>query len=366
MKPSDNPAVPMRDSKGSQAALAGARCGCYAEAMKRFGQAPCRSLFFHGFRRLCSKPVPFFHSLEVWGWLLLSMLAVSNAFASETIQVVAQQGKVTVRRGDQTLMVYQSEPNPYKVYVHSLMTPAGRQILRDSPGDHVHHRSLMYAIGVDGVDFWHEAPSARPGSQIPIGSLTTRSASSNGRWQASIRQDIDWKDFDGQVLLRETRRLNLDGGTLPDATLLVWDSQFRTPEGRDQVELWGQHYFGLGLRMIPSMDQGAKVLRSTEDDAREVRGTERLWTGPWCGLTAMADGHPVTVAMFDHPENVPATWFTMTGPFAYLSATLGWDDEKKTLTADAPLRLRYAVVLWDGEKSPAEIADAYSRWIEQQ
>ncbi len=332
MKPISKPTVPMRDSKGSRTARG-----------------------IHGCR------------LGAWGgWLLVSMLAISSAIGSDRTHVAAEQGTVTVRRGDQTLLVYQSEPNPYKVYVHSLMTPAGRQILRDSPDDHVHHRSLMYAIGVDGVDFWHEAPSARPGRQIPTGSLTTRSASSNGRWQTTIEQDIDWKDADDQVLLRETRRLNLDGGTLPDATLLVWDSQLSTPEGKDQVELWGRHYFGLGLRMIQSMDQGGKVLRSTEEADQAVRGTEQLSTGPWCGVTAAADGHPVTVAMFDHPENRPqATWFTMTGPFAYLSATLGWNDEKIALTAEAPLRLRYAVVLWDGEKSPAEIAEAYSLWVGQ-
>lgn len=331
MKPANDPAVSMCDSKGSQA-------NPDARPRLRYG---------------------------LWGWLLVSVLSISNAIASDRIQVAAEQGTVTVRRGDQTVMVYQSEPNPYKVYVHSLMTPAGRQVLRDSPDDHLHHRSLMYAIGVNDVDFWHEAPAGRPGSQIPTGSLAAQSSSSNGRWQTTIQQDIDWKDVDGQVLLQETRRLNLDGGTLPDATLLVWDSQLRAPKGKDQVELWGRHYFGLGLRMIRSMDQGAKVLRPTEDAEQQVRGTERLSTGPWCGLTAMADGHPVTIAMFDHPENVPATWFTMTGPFAYLSATLGWNDEKRTLTADAPLRLRYAVVLWDGEKSPAEIAEAYSRWVGQ-
>lgn len=295
--------------------------------------------------------------------MFVAVFAAYGDQPSHAIQVVAEQGSVTVRHGDRQVLVYQSTPNPFKVYVQSLTTPAGRQILRDSPHDHIHHRSLMYAVGVDGVDFWQENPEARPGKQVPVGDLSCRSASSNGRWQATIEQQIDWQDADGQVLMHEARRLRVDGGTLPDATLLVWDSQFRTPSGKPQVELWGRHYFGLGLRMITSMDQGGRVLSPTENEGEVVRGTERLLTGPWCAYTAAADGHPVTVAMFDHPENRPqAVWFTMTGPFAYLSATLGLKDTKLVLPADSPLRLRYAVVLWDGEKSPAEIAQAYKQW----
>lgn len=297
--------------------------------------------------------------LAVFAWI-----GGAAADGAEAIRVVAQEGSVKIRSGDRELLVYQSAPNPYKVYVQSLATPAGRQILRDSPHDHIHHRALMYAMGVDGVDFWGEAPQGRHGKQIPVGETRSRAEMVNGRWQATIEQEIDWRDADGQVLLRESRRLHLDGSTLRGgATLLVWDSQFRTPVGKQQVELWGRHYFGLGLRMVASMDQGGKLLTPTDVEGQSVRGTERLLSGPWCAYTAAVDGHPVTVAMFDHPDNRPkATWFTMTGPFAYLAATLGLKDDKLPVTADAPLRLRYAVALWDGEKTAAEIAQAHTLW----
>ncbi|MCL4205819.1 MAG: PmoA family protein [Pirellulaceae bacterium] len=299
-------------------------------------------------------------------WLLLACAWIGSPAAdgAEAIRVVAEDGSLAIRSGDRDLLVYQSQPNPFKVYVQSLTTPAGRQILRDSPHDHIHHRALMYAMGVDGVDFWGEAPGGRHGKQIPAGGATRSVAvTADDLWQANIEQDLDWRDADGQVLLREERHLRLDGNTLPGATLLVWDSQFRTPVGKQQVELWGRHYFGLGLRMVASMDQGGKLLTPADDQGEVVRGTEKLLSGPWCAYTAAVDGHPVTVAMFDHPDNRPkATWFTMTGPFAYLSATLGLKDEKLAVKADAPLRLRYAVALWDGEKTTSEIAEAHSRW----
>jgi hypothetical protein len=37
----------------------------HVEAVKKLGQAPSRALFFQGFRRFRSEPVPFFHSLGV-------------------------------------------------------------------------------------------------------------------------------------------------------------------------------------------------------------------------------------------------------------------------------------------------------------
>ena len=56
-------------------------------------------------------------------------------------------------------------------------------------------------------------------------------------------------------------------------------------------------------------------------------------------------------------------WFTMTKPFAYLSATLNLHKEPITLSAGSPLVLRYAVVLWDGRIGPQEINRLYEQWI---
>ncbi len=43
-----------------------------------------------------------------------------------------------------------------KPYVDQLLSPAGVQVLRDSPSDHKHHHGLMYALEVDKVNFWEE------------------------------------------------------------------------------------------------------------------------------------------------------------------------------------------------------------------
>ncbi|MHC4656117.1 MAG: DUF6807 family protein, partial [Planctomycetota bacterium] len=49
---------------------------------------------------------------------------------------------------------------PFKPYVQQLFSPAGVNILRDAPADHLHHHALMFAVKVNGVNFWEETPTA--------------------------------------------------------------------------------------------------------------------------------------------------------------------------------------------------------------
>ena len=62
-------------------------------------------------------------------------------------------------REGKTILVYTIDSGR-KFYIKELFTPGGVQVLRDSPPDHKHHHGLMFAIGVDGVDFWGEETGA--------------------------------------------------------------------------------------------------------------------------------------------------------------------------------------------------------------
>ena len=63
---------------------------------------------------------------------------------------------VSVFDGDRPVLRYRYADVPMKPYVDQLFSPAGVQVLRDSPHDHKHHHALMFATAVDGVDFWSE------------------------------------------------------------------------------------------------------------------------------------------------------------------------------------------------------------------
>ena len=119
------------------------------------------------------------------------------------------------------------------------------------------------------------------------------------------------------------------------------------------------------MRFLASMDNDGRFFNADDKPGEVVRGDERLTSTRWCALTAKADGKPVTVAIFDPPANLrhPATMFTMSKPFAYLSATMNEWKEPVTVQADKPLNLCYGVALWDGEVDKATVEKLYQRWL---
>jgi hypothetical protein len=297
--------------------------------------------------------------------LLFAMFLSLSQSQADDVAVSDQNGVTSIQCDGQLLLEYRSQPNPMKVYVSKWCTPQGMQILRDSPHDHVHHRALMYAIGIDTCDFWSEVPPQDYGRQVPVGGITTSSSSSNGLSQVKIEQTINWVSPQSEVLAVESRMITAHRGAVNSASLLTWAFTLTPTEAKPRVELWGRQYFGLGMRMVESMDTGATFLTPGDEQWTTVRGSEKLTRATWCALHAKADGKPVTVAMFDAPGNPrhPATWFTMNAPFTYLTATLDLDKEKMTISRDKPLQVKYGVAAWDGEVDKAEVERAYQAWL---
>ncbi len=279
--------------------------------------------------------------------------------AAAGFEAKKEGGRVTIlARGDgRPVVEYRFTDVARKPYASLLFTPGGVQVLRDAPADHLHHHALMFAVSVDGVDFWSE--NAACGLQLDRGV-------ENRADGAGFTQTIDWVRPDQQPLAQEERELDVhDAGDL-GATLITWQTQLRPAAGKDSITLGGSHYFGLGMRFVESMDKDGRLITPGGGQGEAVRGTEQLLPAAWCAYTASADGKPVTVALFDDPKNVrhPARMFTMTGPFAYLSATLNLSKEPLEVKAAEPLTLRYGVAAWDGAVEPARIEAAYKRWVE--
>jgi hypothetical protein len=151
------------------------------------------------------------------------------------------------------------------------------------------------------------------------------------------------------------------------ATLVEWRSTLESPPGKESIVLTGDHYFGLGMRFVQSMD-GGRFFNADDKPGEVVRGDERLTPVNWCAYTAKADGKPVTVAIFDHPNNprYPATMFTMSKPFAYLSATRNEWKQPLKIEAAKPLTLQYAVAAWDGAVDKATVEKLYQRWLKME
>ncbi len=271
----------------------------------------------------------------------------------------------TVLVGTRPLLGYRFAEVPFKPYVQTFHTPSGVNILRDSPHDHVHHHALMFAVSVDGLDFWSEVPSRKPGRQVQR-SIETFTAEPDGDVEvAGITGQVDWIDADDKLLLSEERTVTTYSGADVNASLLTWQSRLEPAPGKDMATLTGAHYVGLGIRFVESMDRVGRFVSATGKPGVVFRGKERLTRTKWVAYVAPAGGKTVTVAMFDHPQNPrhPATMFTMPEHFAYISVTLGLHKEPLTIQAGKPVVLRYGVAVWDGEVDAAAVERLYSRWV---
>jgi len=299
---------------------------------------------------------------------VLCAVAVGPLMAAEEagppLKIAKDKTTVAVAAGEKPLLEYRFAGVPFKPCVRRFHTPAGVNVLRDSPHDHVHHHALMFAVAADGVGFWTEAPK-KSGSQVHRSVSGSTGSASGGVSTATVTGQLDWITPDKKPVLAEKRTIVVYHGKDLPASLLTWRTVLQPAEGKDSVALTGAHYYGLGLRFVQSMDGVGRFLHSSGEEGKVIRGTERLTRDKWCAYTAPAEGKQVTIAVFDHPDNArhPAHMFTMTRHFSYLAATLHLWKEPMKLTAKTPLDLRYGVALWDGAQEAKEIEKLYDRWV---
>lgn len=281
------------------------------------------------------------------------------------LRMAQDQSTLSILDGDRPLLRYRYTDVPMKPCVDQLFSPAGVQVLRDSPQDHKHHHALMFAVFVDGVNFWEELPAA-PAVQQHRAVQPVAATVRAGLSRAGLVQELDWLGpGSDQPLMVERRSIDVLRAADFDATLIEWRCSFRPPAGKESMTLKGNHYHGLGMRFVASADSGGRFFNADDMLGEIVRGDERLTPTKWCAFTGNADGKPVTVALFDHPQNprYPAKMFTMAKPFAYLSATRNEWKEPLVVMADKPLKLAYGVAVWDGEIDKPTVERLYQSWL---
>jgi len=285
---------------------------------------------------------------------------------------------LSIEKGEQAIKIFDAGRHalsykfagvPKKPYIAELFTPAGVQVLRDSPPDHKHHHGVMFALSVDGVNFWEEHT---PQSGLEVHRTFSKISNNIGdESRAGFVEELDWLAPDSdKPLLQERREIHLlkMKETAQPVTLILWRSRLSVPQEKNTAKLEGRIYFGLGARFPASMDRNGLYFHAPDGSSKEIeKGDSRLITAKWCAYSALADGKPVTLAIFDHPTNLrhPATFFMKTKGFAYLSATLNLAEKPFVLDFAKPLTLTYAVAVWDGKVDAAIIEALYKQWLTQ-
>jgi len=287
------------------------------------------------------------------------------AQANRGLHVTVDANSICIQAGKSPVLQYRYGDVPFKPYVKELYTPSALNVLLDAPPDHLHHHGLMFAVAVDGVNFWEETPTAgRQETQGPL--VTILEGKDKSGPSAGFCVGPAWVktgENSRRTFFYEARTIKACQVGKLGATVVTWQTELYPALGplarREPRVLSGSHYFGLGMRFVRSMD-GGEFFNADGKEGTIFRGEERLVQSNWCAYAAAIDGKPVSVAMLGHPENPrhPTTWFMMAKPFAYLSGTLNLHQEPLTVEG-GKLLLRYAVVVWDGKVAKDRVDQAY-------
>ncbi len=265
-----------------------------------------------------------------------------------------------VKSGSQTLCAYTFAPEQIKSYARELAPLGGENVLRDSPFDHKHHHGLMFAIKVNGVNFWEETPGC--GHEKPVGSPRLEiSRSRDGHPQAFLHHRLDWvagavgtvENSESAALLIEDRTLTVTLDESMGEVALHWFSRFKVGKSVPEVEVGGSNYHGLGIRFRQVLDPLATHLIAGNQP--DVAGTKLDVTpGTWGAVSFDVPGKPATVAIFASPRNPggETKFFSMKRPFAYLSVTPGLDRKPLRFKANDTFTFEYVVATYP-EVKPA-------------
>lgn len=313
---------------------------------------------------------PLLAAISLFGAILILQ---SSPISAAEPRIYLRGNSIFVDHHDRPALEYRFAPNSSKPFLASWHSPADRELLRNAPPDHANHHGLMFGLGVDQIDFGHEGEkNLRPRAGVVVagnGRQVPRAPRADARQTPSgtemVDQLIDWVAPDNRVLLTEHRRIAWRAVENPySVSLLTWQCELKPAPDHGGVQLWGEHYYGLGMRLAAEFDRMGAFRSADAKPATIVREHESLLRGNWCAYEAQDDKlGTTTILLFDHTDNVrPATWFTMIEPFTYVSATLALHEQRLRLDEDGSLNLVYGCASVAKSLTRDEIDTLYKQW----
>ncbi len=268
----------------------------------------------------------------------------------------ADSGRFEVTYKGRRVMLYVFATNQFKPYVKELYSLSGENVLLDAPPDHLHHHGLMYAITVNGINFWEEAKD--PGVEKPFGAPAcgTTEAPVPSVWFAQTLHWVHNKDrwatnTAKAALLIERRTLTLAVNELDQEVAVRWQGSFRVGPSVEKVVLSGSAYHGLGLRFPRTWDRVARHQNSGGIPySAEQKGdvTPALWTA----TSNTLDGKEIMVAVFARRQNAGTPkFFTMLDGFAYVSATQDLQNIPIEYKTGEEFSIDYLVAVYSAHKT---------------
>lgn len=279
-------------------------------------------------------------------------------------------------------------PKPIFWPVHA---PGGAKLTRDwpmaedtpgEPKDHPHQKSVWFCHGdvipeglelkhkvrgVEGVDFWSEAKGH---GRI----VCTRVGKPQGDGgHASLRTHNEWRTADGVRILDEDRTIHLYD--LGKARLIVCAIDLHA--SAFPITFGDTKEGAFGVRVNPEINADKKGKGQIQNAERHVgeQGEKGCWgrPSPWCDYSGPIGGKVVGLAVLSDPKNPTTYWHTRgyglhaANPFGRVKARFHLkegDRELIRLGKGERLRLRYGLLLHEGDAETGQVAAHYRRFVD--
>ena len=321
--------------------------------------------------------------------------ASSEGPAQPEVRVVANAGedRVDVLVDGVLFTSYLHPSTIQKPVLFPIRSAAGQTITRGfplepTPGervDHPHHIGLWFNYGdVNGLDFWNNSDAIPAERRARYGTVVHREVRSteDGAGSGALEVTAEWVNHEGEALLREDTRFEFSAQGDTRAidritTLTALDAPVTFTDNKEGM---------LGLRVTRALEHPAtrpEIFTDASGQPTEVavmnnegvtgnyltsEGVEgeNVWgtRAHWNSLSGIVDGAPVTVAIFDHPQNVgyPTYWHSRgyglfaANPLAPEAMSEG--DEEPMVVELQPgesMTFRHRVAVFAGGRSAPEI-----------
>jgi hypothetical protein len=283
------------------------------------------------------------------------------------LSLVVDDRRFLVQRDNHIAFLYAYRGYTNKPYIVVLRGPSGRNVLEDSPGDHVHHHGVWWGHGdVNGVDFYLEVPA--PGRCLGRIEHDEFIETTDDVPRFGFVEELRWVDDGDQVLLDEERSVFVN---FRDQTFYTVDLRSTYTARRDLTFGTTKESVLPGIRMAEALTGvcGGHIRSSTGAHGESrIFGQPAEWFDYWgerkavYGLADVVEG----VAVFDHPSNPnhPNPAFVRAygpnSPFQGHHFT-----GETTLASGDSWRYRHRLVVHDGDTDQADVDGKYRTWIEE-
>jgi hypothetical protein len=303
---------------------------------------------------------------------------------------VVEKDHIDFRCGKALVGSYHIAPTVAKPYMWPLNAPGGLTVTRawpmekstpdDKSTDHVHQKSLWFCHGdvipegfalktkvknVEGVDFWAEEKGHGKIVCTDVGSVQQKGD------HGQVTTKNEWRTAEDEKIMDETRTIHLY--CLGKVYLLVFDIDLSASVCPITFGDTKEGAFGVRVRGSVTEEKGSGKLTNADGKVGE-KGKEGVWgqVSDWCDYSGPVEGKTAGVAIFTDPANpLKSSWHSRgyglmaANPFGRdksgFPAVKGKTDLVK-LAKGEHLKLRFGVLLHDGDVKEADVADYYKKF----